>query len=130
MNNLEKEEKFGLYPDRDVEGFYGSIPLTMVRDKRLTATMIRIAIIISQSCGRNGWGHRSNRQIAKESCTSIRAVEDAFKQLESCDYIQREWDPERQQRFYHWNFEIGKKFDKKNKKPPTPGSGFAHAQPW
>lgn len=117
MNNLEKKELLGYDPERDIEGLYGAIPIAIIADKRLKPSTKLAAIVIALSCNNTkGIGHRSNRKISKLANLSDRSVERAFQELEKYDYLAREWDNERQQRFYQWTFEIGKRLTKRPSK--------------
>ena len=112
MNKEEKKE-LGYDPEREIEGLYGALPIVIISDSKLTPVTRLVAVVIAMTCSKTGFGHRSNRHIAKYTNVSIRAVETAFMQLEKQGYLVREWDNLKQQRFYQWTFETGKKYKKK-----------------
>ena len=114
MNNLEKKEKFGYDPERDIEGIYGGIPLAIAGNSKLSPTTRIVSIFIAASINKEtGFGHRSNRRLAESAGVSIKSVEKAFSELGKMKYIFSENNKKEQTRYYWWTFQIGGHFKKK-----------------
>lgn len=110
-----EENKYKADSQRDIEGLFVTIPISILTDKKLTASDKIVFGVIAMSCQSTGWGHRTNKTIAKLTGYSIKSVERSFQVLNKRDYIHSEWDGEKQQRFYEVIVKVGNRVPGKKK---------------